>query len=279
MNIVTLEKPEGVVVQPRRADGHQPGSTPDARRADHRHRLEAIGRAENRDALKSCWSAGHSPAQGRGRDGYRGRRSHGRAHRLSGAGAPVVRAGRPRHADRARRGGLRHYLQDRRAGQRGPAGARGQVHHRQGAGGRTPSATAETSTCPASWSMSSAPACTAATPSASIPPSRSARRSRTIIDYTGGSAWALASWACTTSSSSWTEDNVSIIEVNPRSSRTVPFPRKATGVPLADIATRVMLGHSLREQGIVEVMAPEKRSGTSRRRPSASPSCAAWTPT
>ena len=54
------------------------------------------------------------------------------------------------------------------------------------------------------------------------------------------------------------QDNVYVIEVNPRSSRTVPFLSKATGVPLADIATRVMLGHSLREQGIVEVMCPGK---------------------
>ena len=42
-----------------------------------------------------------------------------------------------------------------------------------------------------------------------------------------------------------------IIEVNPRSSRTVPFLTKATGYPLADIATRVALGRSLREQGLV----------------------------
>jgi len=55
------------------------------------------------------------------------------------------------------------------------------------------------------------------------------------------------------------QDNVYVIEVNPRSSRTVPFLSKATGVPLADIATRVMLGHSLREQGIVDVVAPEKK--------------------
>ncbi len=54
-------------------------------------------------------------------------------------------------------------------------------------------------------------------------------------------------------------DNVFVIEVNPRSSRTVPFLSKATGVPLADIATKVMLGHSLREQGITEVIAPEKK--------------------
>ncbi len=45
-------------------------------------------------------------------------------------------------------------------------------------------------------------------------------------------------------------DAVYIIEVNPRSSRTVPFLSKATGCSLADIATRVMLGCSLAEQGI-----------------------------
>ncbi|MDD6144256.1 MAG: carbamoyl-phosphate synthase large subunit [bacterium] len=55
------------------------------------------------------------------------------------------------------------------------------------------------------------------------------------------------------------DDNVFVIEVNPRSSRTVPFLSKATGVPLADIATKVMLGHSLREQGITDVVAPEKK--------------------
>lgn len=53
-------------------------------------------------------------------------------------------------------------------------------------------------------------------------------------------------------------DEVSVIEVNPRSSRTVPFLSKATGVPIADIATRVMLGHSLKEQGITEVVHPER---------------------
>ncbi|MBQ6636095.1 MAG: carbamoyl-phosphate synthase large subunit [Lachnospiraceae bacterium] len=46
------------------------------------------------------------------------------------------------------------------------------------------------------------------------------------------------------------DDRVYIIEVNPRSSRTVPFLSKATGWSLADIATLVSLGVSLREQGI-----------------------------
>ena len=53
-------------------------------------------------------------------------------------------------------------------------------------------------------------------------------------------------------------DDVYVIEVNPRSSRTVPFLSKATGVPMADIATRVILGHSLREQGITEVYGRER---------------------
>ncbi|MCR5824878.1 MAG: carbamoyl-phosphate synthase large subunit [Lachnospiraceae bacterium] len=46
------------------------------------------------------------------------------------------------------------------------------------------------------------------------------------------------------------DDKVYIIEVNPRSSRTVPFLSKATGYFLADIGTLVMLGHSLHDQGI-----------------------------
>ena len=55
------------------------------------------------------------------------------------------------------------------------------------------------------------------------------------------------------------DENVYIIEVNPRSSRTVPFLSKATGYSLADIATFVMLGHSLAEQGISVVYPPEKK--------------------
>lgn len=54
------------------------------------------------------------------------------------------------------------------------------------------------------------------------------------------------------------EDNVYIIEVNPRSSRTVPFLSKATGYSLADIATYVILGKSLAEQGITELYPKEK---------------------
>ena len=55
------------------------------------------------------------------------------------------------------------------------------------------------------------------------------------------------------------KEDVYVIEVNPRSSRTVPFLSKATGVPLADIATRVMLGVSLKAQGINQLYPEEKK--------------------
>ena len=53
-------------------------------------------------------------------------------------------------------------------------------------------------------------------------------------------------------------ERVYIIEVNPRSSRTVPFLSKATGFSLADIATEVILGRSLKEQGIFGIYPDEK---------------------
>jgi len=53
-------------------------------------------------------------------------------------------------------------------------------------------------------------------------------------------------------------DDVYIIEVNPRSSRTVPFLSKSTGFSLADIATKVILGISLKDQGITELYPKEK---------------------
>ena len=55
------------------------------------------------------------------------------------------------------------------------------------------------------------------------------------------------------------DENVFIIEVNPRSSRTVPFLSKATGYSLADIATLVILGKSLKEQGFDKIYPAEKK--------------------
>ncbi|MBQ8043283.1 MAG: carbamoyl-phosphate synthase large subunit, partial [Clostridia bacterium] len=54
-------------------------------------------------------------------------------------------------------------------------------------------------------------------------------------------------------------DDVYVIEVNPRSSRTVPFLSKATGYSLADIATEVIMGKTLKEQGIFDLYPEEKK--------------------
>ena len=54
------------------------------------------------------------------------------------------------------------------------------------------------------------------------------------------------------------DENVYVIEVNPRSSRTVPFISKSTGFAIADIATLVMLGKTLKAQGITELYPKEK---------------------
>ncbi|MBQ8403286.1 MAG: carbamoyl-phosphate synthase large subunit [Clostridia bacterium] len=55
------------------------------------------------------------------------------------------------------------------------------------------------------------------------------------------------------------DDKVFIIEVNPRSSRTVPFLSKSTGYSLADIGTLAILGKKLPEQGITEIYPEEKK--------------------
>jgi len=52
-------------------------------------------------------------------------------------------------------------------------------------------------------------------------------------------------------------DELYIIEVNPRSSRTVPYITKVTNVPVIDIATRIMLGESLKDMGYTTGIAPE----------------------
>jgi carbamoyl-phosphate synthase large subunit len=52
-------------------------------------------------------------------------------------------------------------------------------------------------------------------------------------------------------------DDIYVLEVNPRASRTVPFVSKATGVQLAKIAARVMAGQSLAQQGVTSVPRPD----------------------
>ena len=52
-------------------------------------------------------------------------------------------------------------------------------------------------------------------------------------------------------------DDVYVIEVNPRSSRTVPYISKVTGIPIVPLATRVILGHTLKEMGYPTGLAPQ----------------------
>jgi carbamoyl-phosphate synthase large subunit len=56
------------------------------------------------------------------------------------------------------------------------------------------------------------------------------------------------------------QSSVYILEANPRASRTVPFVAKATGKPIARIASKVMVGQSLAEQGITEIPTPRNVS-------------------
>ena len=92
------------------------------------------------------------------------------------------------------------------------------------------------------------------------PYSLSSEVKKTIIDYTTKIGLALKMIGLF-NIQFIVKDNkeVSIIEVNPRSSRTVPFLAKSTGAPIADIASRVMLGHKLKDLGYVGVREEKKR--------------------
>ncbi|GAE33884.1 carbamoyl-phosphate synthase large subunit [Halalkalibacter akibai] len=57
----------------------------------------------------------------------------------------------------------------------------------------------------------------------------------------------------------WHKDEVYVLEVNPRSSRTVPFLSKITGVPMANLATKVMLGQTLPQLGYETGYQPEAK--------------------
>lgn len=71
----------------------------------------------------------------------------------------------------------------------------------------------------------------------------------TIIEYTKKLAFELKVIGLVNIQYVVYNNEVYVIEVNPRSSRTVPYISKVTGVPMVDIATKIMLGKSLKEQG------------------------------
>jgi carbamoyl-phosphate synthase large subunit len=86
-----------------------------------------------------------------------------------------------------------------------------------------------------------------------VPPFMVAERHLiTIRDYTRRIARALKVVGLMNIQYAIKDDMVYVLEVNPRSSRTVPYISKATGVPLAKVAARVAAGKSLAELGLVE---------------------------
>jgi len=86
-----------------------------------------------------------------------------------------------------------------------------------------------------------------------VPPYQlSDRHIATIRDYTRRISRALEVVGLMNAQFAIKDDVVYVLEVNPRASRTVPYLSKATGVPLAKIAARLMIGRTLAESGLTE---------------------------
>ena len=187
-------------------------------------------------------------AQARHRDVVRRRAAGRRRDRLPGAGAAVLRARRPRHGDRLRRGAARHLHGRGDRGLRRPPGARRPVprrrdrdrrrrplrrrralpRRRDGAhrGGRHPLRRLRLRAA------------------AGDPGSRGDRAGPRVHRGAGRGVWACA--GLLNVQFALAADVLYVLEANPRASRTVPFVSKATGVPLAKAAARVMLGRDHR---------------------------------
>ena len=249
--VVEVEKPEGVIVQfggqtpLKLAAGLRAGRGAAAR---HERRGDRPGRGPRplRRAARRGSATGRRPTRPPRRSTRRWtRRADGR---LPAARAAVLRARRPGDGDRLLRRGAARLPRARsarrrrrardlprplprgrdRGRRRRPVRRRGRVDRRDHAarrGGRHPL-------------RATRPACCRRTRSATRCSRRSASRPRR-------SRWASASSGCSTSSSRCRGGELYVIEANPRASRTVPFVSKATGVPLAKMACRVMLGEQL----------------------------------
>ncbi|HAD18874.1 MAG TPA: carbamoyl-phosphate synthase large subunit, partial [Lachnospiraceae bacterium] len=80
---------------------------------------------------------------------------------------------------------------------------------------------------------------------------------KTLVDYTGRLAQALHVVGLINIQFIVMHDEVYVIEVNPRSSRTVPYISKVTGIPIVDLAARVIMGETIRGMGYEPGLAPE----------------------
>ena len=81
---------------------------------------------------------------------------------------------------------------------------------------------------------------------------------QTIRDYTRRMGLSLGVRGLMNVQYAIKDDVVYVLEVNPRASRTTPFVSKATGVPLAKVAARIMAGRSLAEQGLTQDLAVDR---------------------
>ena len=198
--------------------------------------------------------------------------------RLPGAAAAELRPRRPGHGDRLRRRRRApgHAVDDhRRAGPRGRRhgraagagrpllGGRDRGRRRRGARRRP-----ARSSSPASWSTSRRRACTRATR-----PARCRRRRlsddvlATLEGHTRSLAEALEVCGLINVQYAVKDGQVYVLEANPRASRTVPFVAKATGVPLAMVAARVMVGQTLADLRAEGLLPPGRRRSGPRARP------------
>jgi len=84
------------------------------------------------------------------------------------------------------------------------------------------------------------------------------RETESIVDYTTRMGLGLGVLGLMNVQYVIFEREVFVLEVNPRASRTVPFLSKVTGVPMVKVATRVMLGESLAQQGYQGGLWPER---------------------
>lgn len=80
-----------------------------------------------------------------------------------------------------------------------------------------------------------------------------------VLDYTKRLALALKVRGVVNIQFVEYKGELYVIEVNPRSSRTIPFVSKVTGIPLVTVATRIILGETLKEMGYADGMAPQPK--------------------
>ena len=84
----------------------------------------------------------------------------------------------------------------------------------------------------------------------------SEKAKETLVEYTKRLAQALHVVGMINIQFIDMDDNIYVIEVNPRSSRTVPYISKVTGIPIVDLAARIIMGETIKDMGYTPGLAP-----------------------